>query len=121
MPKMLDACMSIPQDLQGLGKEAAEIVVAYIRSQYKETFGETEEPDTGGCKMFYTPKAWKERGEQYGRESLVIVVHDGGDHAPYFNWDYQCYEMIEGLNKALAKIGCFTEQCTTWYSAIYKI
>lgn len=115
----IDPHMAIPETLKGLAREAAEKVVAYIRAQHKKAFDENKEPGAGG-KMFYTPEEWKERGEKYGTEALVVVVHDGGDHAPYFNWDYECYKLIEGLAEELAKIGCFAEQCTGWYSAIYK-
>ena len=118
--EVVDKDLQIPEGLKGLGKEAAELVVAHIRARHKAAFGNDKEPTGGGCKTFYTPEEGKARGEKYGRNALVIVVHDGGDVAPYFNWDYECYKMIEGLGEALAKIGCFAEQCTGWYSAIYK-
>lgn len=64
------------------------------------------------------PSTWH---ETYGKESVVIVVHDGGDLAPYFNWDYCHYEAIERMRVALEKIGYYPEQCTSWFSAIYPI
>ena len=120
MPEALDKDLKIPESLKGLGRDAAEKVVAFIRARHKNVFGDDKEPTGGGCKTFYTPEEWKERGEQYGLNALVVVVHDGGDVAPYFNWDYECYHLIEALGEELAKIGCFAEQCTGWYSAIYK-
>lgn len=74
----------------------------------------------GGCKAFYTPKEWKEKGEKYGTNSKLILVHDGGELAPYFNYDYECYGMIEKMDKALKEIGYYAESCTCWYTAIYK-
>ena len=106
----MDATLEIPKTLKGLARQAAKKVL--------EVMG--PKADTGGCKMFYTPKEWKERGEKYGTNALVVIVHDGGDQAPYFSWDYECYKMMERMTEALAKIGCFAEQCTGWYSAIYK-
>lgn len=74
----------------------------------------------GEYPSFYTPQEWKERGEEYGTESELVVVHDGGYLAPYFNWDYCCYGDVERMGKALGKIGYFAEQCTCWYSAVYR-
>lgn len=77
------------------------------------------EAETGGCRAFYTGEEWRERGERYGQGALMIVVHDGGDHAPYFNWDYGAYPAMEKMNKTLEKVGVWAEQCTGWYTAIY--
>ena len=104
--------LQTPSDLTTLGKTACETIVAFLKKK-KLT-------NTGGGKAFYSPKEWKERGEDYGTESELVVVHDGGDHARAFSWDYEDYTTIEALNVELAKIGLFAEQCTTWYSAIYK-
>jgi hypothetical protein len=71
-------------------------------------------------KTFYTPDEWKERREQYGQNSELIIVHDGGPFAPYCNWDYEQYNRIEELQAALANIGYYLEGCTCWYSAVYK-
>jgi len=73
----------------------------------------------GGCKAFYSPDAWEARGEKYGLNSLLIVVHDGGDLAPWFNLDYQCYDLYEKLQAELAEVNMYAESCTCWYSAIY--
>ena len=75
----------------------------------------------GGCRAFYSPKEWKERKEDYGLNSVLIVVHDGGDLAKYCNPDYESYSDCENLNKALEKIGYYLEGCTCWYSAVYKV
>lgn len=81
---------------------------------------EHELTDTGGCRVFYTPEEWKLRGEVYGRDSLLIVVHDGGDHAPAFNLDYGMYDISDKLREHMRKEGYMVEQCTSWYSAVYK-
>ncbi len=100
-------------DTKGLRGEAKKIA-----SVIKIIAGENA--SGGGCKAFYTPKQWEEKGESYGLKSQLIVVHDGGDLAPYFNYDYECYGMIEKMNKALQEIGYYAESCTCWYTAIYK-
>jgi hypothetical protein len=91
----------------------ANIIIGIAEKGYPEASG-------GGCKAFYTPKEWKARGEDYGTESKLVIVHDGGDLAPYFNSDYMRYEMGEEMQKALLAKGYYFEQCTCWYSAVYK-
>jgi hypothetical protein len=74
---------------------------------------------SGGCRVFYSPAEWKERGEQYGTESLLIVVHDGGDHAGYFTLDAFAYAALDRMQEDLACVGAYAETCTSWYSAVY--
>jgi hypothetical protein len=69
---------------------------------------------------FYTPEEWRARGEKYGALSVLVVVHDGGPYAPLFNYDYEDYKAIEAMQKALEPLGLYAEQCTGWYSAIYR-
>ena len=67
-----------------------------------------------------TPKEWRDTGAEYGHYSSMIVVHDGGDHAGFFNYDYCQYDHINEMYKALKPLGFYAEQCTCWYSAIYR-
>jgi len=76
-------------------------------------------PSGGGCRAFYTAKEWQERGEDYGQGADLIIVHDGGDQAPFFNIDYMAYDAMEEMRQALEEVGAYAEQCTSWYSAIY--
>lgn len=101
----------IPDGLTGLGRQAAETIVDFLNSH--------ELTEHGGGGGFYTPQAWAARGEQWGGNSLLVVTHDGGDHAGAFNWDYEQDELREALGQALSSIGVFVEQCTSWYSAVY--
>tara|TARA_Y100000296_G_scaffold84354_1_gene117467 strand:- start:54 stop:410 length:357 start_codon:yes stop_codon:yes gene_type:complete len=75
--------------------------------------------DTGGCHTFYTPEEWAARGEEYGLDSVLIVVHDGGGAAPYFNLDYEAYNKFDRMGTALGRAGFWPEACTCWYTAIY--
>lgn len=105
---------TIPKDaLSKKGVEAAQTILAFLE---KENI-----TDHGGGGKFYGPEEWEERGEQYGLGSLLIITHDGGEHAPAFNWDYECYDLMEDLRQELQKIGVYVEQCTSWFSAIYPI
>lgn len=71
---------------------------------------------TGGCTPFYSPKQWKEREEEWGLKSKLIVVH----LAYFFNYDYESYSLMEKMRLALEAKGYWVEQCTSWYSCIYK-
>jgi hypothetical protein len=103
----------IPADLSPKGRKAAKAILAFLT--------ENDMTDHGGGGKFYSPQEWEDRGEDYGTKSLLIVTHDGGDHASAFNWDYERYDVIEDLRLRLKEIGVYAEQCTSWYSAIYKI
>lgn len=105
--------LTVPTGLTRKGRTAAKAILAFLK--------ERKADNTGGCRAFYTPDEWAERGETYGTESLLVVVHDGGDHAPYFNLDYCAYEAWEAMNAHLRKHGVYAEQCTCWYTAIYPI
>lgn len=77
-------------------------------------------PYSGGCRCFYTPEEWRERGEKYGLNAALIVCHDGGTQADYFNPDKERYDLIEAMDATLADAGCWAEPCTCWYTAIYR-
>ena len=73
----------------------------------------------GGCRTFYSPEEWAARGESYGRDSCLIVVHDGGDYAHAFNYAYGSMTLRESMREALGAEGYYAEACTGWYTAIY--
>jgi len=103
----------IPAGLSEAGRDAAEAIVSYLLAN--------DDLYSGGGTVFYTPAQWAERGEEYGLESELIVVHDGGSHAAYFNPDYEAYELYDGMNNELKRVGVYPEQQTGWYSAIYLV
>jgi hypothetical protein len=76
--------------------------------------------DTGGCKTFYSPAEWKARGEDYGCESELIIVYDGGDVRSLMMVD-DMYDVHEDIDKALDELGLYVEHCTGWYAAVYKV
>ena len=96
--------------LKGESKKIAEVV--------RKVLGENA--DGGGCRAFYTNKEWKERGEEYGLNAKLILVHDGGSLARYCNLDYMDIAAYNKLEKALSEAGYWMESCTSWYSAVYK-
>ena len=101
--------------LSGTSKKLADLVTKFITERSGAA------PSGGGCRAFYSPKEWKERGEDYGLTSELILVHDGGDLAPYCNLDYEEYKMHDALYEFLKSKGYYLESCTCWYSAVYKV
>lgn len=79
------------------------------------------EAESGGCKTFYSPAEWANRGEDYGKNSHLVVVYDGGDVGHFFNMNHECYNLYEEMQDALKKIGLYFEECTGWYAAVYSI
>lgn len=112
---MDDNDFEIPEDLSPTGKIVAEKILAAAK---KAVEGDI---DGGGCQAFYSPEEWKLRGESYGQNALLIIVHDGGDLAPFFNYDYEAYALIDRMDNALSELDCYAEQCTSWYSAVYAL
>lgn len=105
--------LECPDKLSKLGCDAHAVIMDFLE-RHEATY-------TGGCKAFYSPEEWEARDERYGRDSELIVVHDGGDVASIFSPDYGDPILMEDLQDELAKIGLFAEACTSWYTAIYKI
>jgi hypothetical protein len=102
-----------PDGLDKLGTLAHKTIIKFLTK--------SDLTNTGGCKAFYSPEEWKERGEDYGTNSKLVIVHDGGSLASVFNLDYEQYELNESMNQELIRHGLFVEQCTSWYSAVYEI
>lgn len=103
---------AIPESLDLEGRALAEAVARFCQVN-DMTF-------TGGCKVFYSPQEWRDRGEDYGTESVLVICHDGGDHGRICCWEREDYKMIEKFQEFMKDHGYFCEQCTCWYSAIYR-
>jgi hypothetical protein len=103
--------LQIPDTISKAARHAAEAIILYL---------ELIDGTTGGCRAFYSPTEWLERGEEYGHDAELIVVHDGGDLAPAFNLDYGAYDSFDSMARRLANVGVTAEACTCWYTAIYS-
>jgi hypothetical protein len=111
-PVFNDAAYALPEDLFADGKAAAAVIMDFLQSR--------DLLHAGGQRVFWSPGAWKARGEQYGHNALLIVCHDGGDHALAFNEDYEHYRTCADMVAALARAGFYHEPCTGWYTAVYN-
>lgn len=101
--------------LHGQAKAIADRIVEWMMTRYGE------EPRGGGCKAFYSIQEWKDRGELYGRDSLLILCYDGGDLAPLCNWAYGARKETEAFRDFMTGLGVWVEPCTGWYSAVYPL
>ncbi len=108
-----------PEGLDPAGEKAYEIIMAFLKKR-KMTSAQQ--------KVFYSPKEWKERGEQYGTESKLVIVIEGAAARRCLSMDacYEvarpstnCYEPYEALQERLGAVGLYNQDCTSWYSAIY--
>ncbi|UEA60658.1 hypothetical protein LK459_07450 [Gordonia otitidis] len=101
----------IPDGLSPKGRAVAEVIAQFL--------AEHDATDDGGG-GFRSPQEWAERGERWGTGSLLILLHDGGEHAGAFD-EEQDYESGLGgpMYRLLSSMGVYAELCDTWYSAIY--
>jgi uncharacterized protein (TIGR02996 family) len=103
--------LAIPPELSRQGKKAARLILNFLLAE-----GLT---GTCGCQAFYSPQAWKERGEQYGHDSLLILVYDGGDIDTCMDPLKGQPELVDRFEDNLIENGFVVEACTNWCSAIY--
>lgn len=78
---------------------------------------------TGGCRAYYTPAEWRDRGEEYGLKSILVIVHDGGDLSHVLNGYTAESGAIYAELLALVERehGVYFESCTCWYTAVYPV
>jgi len=107
----------IPEGLSETGQRAAEIIRDFC-AEHNLT--------DAGQQVFHNPKEW--RSSDYGHESELIVLHEGGDHARACSLDYAyeqavgratTYDLYEALSRRLSASGIYMEACHKWHSAVY--
>ena len=108
----LDSFWDKPKGLSDSANKACDVIRALALKR---------KWDAGGCNAFRSPQEHRDMGEEYGRNSELIIVFDGGDLAPRFNLSYEQYEEYDEMVQALKEVGVWSEGCTCWYSAIYKL
>ena len=106
------------QHLSGRPREIADAIVEFLKTENADSEWALSD---GGCQAFWFPEEWKARGERYGTESLLVLVHDGGDLNACVNYDCGSYGRIARFDAMLKTMGVYVEACTGWYSAIYEM
>ena len=112
MTKRVTELYELPTTMTDRQREAVDIVMRVAQELEPRTLD-------NGCRDFYTPAEWRARGEAYGHDGVLIVVHDGGNLAPLFNHDYGCSSWVRAMRKSLEAVGFYVEACTPWYSAVF--
>lgn len=75
----------------------------------------------GGCRAFYSPQEWQERGEMYGTNSALVLCHDGGELSYRCNYGKGQPDEIKRFDDFIRSLGYYVESCTGWYSALYPL
>lgn len=76
----------------------------------------------GGCKVFSSPES-HQKGEGLGdmpENCVLVIIHDGGSHAGFFN---ECYEqpvLKKIMDDHLRELGYVAQRETSWYTYIFK-
>ncbi len=108
--------LAMPEGLSDLGRRAWRTII--------DEALEAGTLYTGGCNAFYSPQAWRERGEEYGCDAELIVVYDGAELKYLFSLDAcmatNSYSPVEIMQEKLSEAGLYAQECTGWYSAIYR-
>lgn len=99
--------------LDSVGQQLAQLIISTAENIQKRPVY------CGGCRAFYSPQEWQDRQELYGLDSHLIVCHDGGDFASFFNYAYEVPDYMEKMRQAIKKFGYYAVSCTSWYTAIY--
>src|SRR5579884_775745 len=107
----VDRDLAIPPELSPRGKEAVRLILDFLLAERLT--------GTGGCRAFYSPQQWKERGEEYGHDALLILVYDGGDISMCMDPAEGQHELVDRFMENLEQNGFVIEPLSHWCSAIY--
>ena len=104
---------SRPPGLSAVGKEAYEIIVRFLKDN---------DLTRGEGRVFYSPKEWQDRKEDYGTNSELIVTYGGGSPvAKAFSYDAFDYVTREAMKTELSKARLHSEDATGWYGYIVDL
>lgn len=84
-----------------------------------ELLQERDDTYTGGSRGFYSPVQWEQKGEDPIPGAVLIVGHDGGSIAPYFNDLYENDDCLAAMRVALEGQGLVGYKQGSWYSAVF--
>ena len=107
--------LKIPAGVRGPAREFAKKLLNYAAA--------LEFNYTGGCKLFYSGAEWRERGEAWGNNAVMVICHDGGDFWEILNYDSNFnarkYTGVNAVSKIADECGVWTEALTGWATAVY--
>lgn len=117
MPTTLDQ-IKIPTGLSAKGRKAAYAILRTLKAHKVDYISSVP-----NARLFYTPQEWRDRGEQYGTESELVVLYEEGDHRRFFamGGEPADYRTHEAMRAALDVVGVYHEECNGWYGAVYPV
>jgi hypothetical protein len=105
-----------PEGLTPDGVKAYETVIKHLKRNGSKVQGEV--------RAFWNPtEEHSQKCFEYGLDSLLIIVYDGDNDIGRFfsrSSDYAHFKSQEPMCQALEKAGFYTEECSTYYCAVYK-
>jgi uncharacterized protein (TIGR02996 family) len=107
----MDRHLAIPPELSTRGKKAVRLILEFLLAERLT--------GTCGCRAFYSPQQWKERGEEFGHDALLILVYDSGDIGMCMDPAMGQHDLVDRFRENLELHGFVIEPCTHWYSSIY--
>ena len=102
-----------PAELSQDGLKAWRVIMEVLVSEKAIDPGQNRQ-------VFHSPSDWTARNEACAPESELIVAHDGGGHAPYFNLDYGAFMSRSTMDRALDEAGFYIETQTPMCSAVCR-
>jgi len=100
--------------LRGDAKKLAESIKKLVRDM------NGEEPDGGGCPAFITPAQRRRMGWSPVKGTVMVLVFDGGDLAPYMNPNYGDKAKYNAMQDLIRRMGYWTEYETGVEASVYK-
>lgn len=92
------------------GKQALAVIERFLKAEGLKV----------GEGFFASPAEWQERGEQYSRGALLVVVYDGAtDLRRACSLDGYDYDLNDRFQTALQAAGFRFEEGTGWYGGVY--
>ena len=100
--------------LRGDAKKLAESIKKLVRDM------NGEEPDGGGSTAFVSPAQRRRMGWSPVKGTVMVLVFDGGDLAPYMNPNYGDKAKYNAMQDLIRRMGYWTEYETGVEASVYK-
>lgn len=92
------------------GKKALKVVKEFLQKEGLDI----------GEGFFADPKEWEARGEEYSRQSVLVLAYDGAtDLRRACSLDGEDYKLNARFHDALNAAGFMYEEGTHWYGGVY--
>jgi hypothetical protein len=108
----VDWDFAIPYNLCSQGRSAAQAILGMLT--------EDNECWSGGCRAFFSPQEWRNKGHELIDRTVLVVLHDGGIMSEYFDPVYGG-QRYERQLQYLRENSFFAEHISHFYAEILPI